>query len=104
MISDRTAYGGLSESAGGRLRGKKVLLDPDAADAAVLAQEADALAGVVIAPGDPEEGNSCYKMLISADTHELFLFEKCRYRTPDDARFTDGDVRRFERHGATVVL
>ena len=104
MISDRTAYGGLAESAGGRLRGKKVLLDPDAADAAVLAQEADALAGVVIAPGDPEEGNSCYKMLISADTHELLFFEKCRYRTPDDARFTEGDVRRFERHGATVVL
>ena len=104
MISDRTAYGGLSESTGGRLRGKKVLLDPDAADAAVLAQEADALAGVVIAPGDPEAGNSCYKMLISADTHELLFFEKCRYRTPDDARFTEGDVRRFERHEATVVL
>lgn len=104
MISDKTAYGGLAESAGGRLRGKKVLLDPDAADAAVLAQEADALAGVVIAPGDPEDGNFCYKMLISTDTHELFLFEKCRYRTPDDARFSEGDVRRFERHGATVVL
>lgn len=102
MISDRAAYTGLSAIDGARLRGKTVLLDPDAADAAVLAREPDALAAVVIAPADPEEGAFCYKMLISADTHELVLFEKCRYRTPDDARFTETDIQRFRRRGAKV--
>lgn len=104
MLSDRTAYGGLSAIDGARLKGKTVLLDPDKADAAVLAREPDALAAVVVAPADATEGTFCYKMLISTGTHELFLFEKSRYRTPDDARFTDSDLRRFRRGGAEVVL
>lgn len=103
MLSDRTAYAGLSATADARLRGKTVLLDPDAADAAVLSRQQDALAAFAVAPADPEDGSYCYKMLISADTGELFLFEKSRYRTPDDARFTDADARRFRRLGATVV-
>lgn len=102
MISDRTAYAGLPALDGASLRGKTVLLDPDTADAAILAREPDALAAVVIAPADPGDGAFCYKMLISTDTHELVLFEKCRFRTPDDARFTEAELQRFRRRGASV--
>ena len=91
MISDRTAYSGLSAVNGGLLRGKTVYLDPDAADEAFLRQEPGALVAV------------SFKMLISADTHELFLYDKSRYKSPRDAMFTEADIKRFERRGATVI-
>ena len=103
MDSDKTAYGGLSADTRTRLRGKTVLLAPDAADAAFLAREKDRAVPFCVAPASPEEGYFCYKMLISADTHELLFYKKYRYRTPDDARFSEDDVRRFRRLGATVV-
>ncbi len=103
MISDRTAYAGLPALDGASLRGKTVLLDPDAADAAVLAQRKDTVAALCVAPADGGGDRFCYKMLISADTHELLLFEKRRYRTPDDARFSEDEIRRIGRRGAVVV-
>ena len=103
MLSDRVAYGGISATAGPRLDGKTVYLDPDAADAAILSQEPDALAGVVIAPGEPGPGEACYKMLVSTGTHELYYYGKSRYRTPDDATFTPADVQRFQRLGGKVL-
>ena len=42
-------------------------------------------------------------MLIAADTHELLHYEKSRYKGPNDARFSDAEVKRFERRGGTVV-
>ena len=104
MLSDKVAYGGISATGGPSLKGRTVYLGSDAADAAILSQQAGALAGVVIAPEDADAGRSCYKMLISADTHELFYYEKSRYRGPSDAAFSDTDERRFERLGAAVVL
>ena len=101
MISDRTAYGGLSGS--GRLRGKTVYLDPDRADEAYLNQEPDALIGVAIAPSQITFSSVCYKMLIAADTNELVYFDKVKYKGPRDARFTDAETKRFERNGAVVI-
>jgi hypothetical protein len=103
MLSDRTAYGGIGVTAGGRLDGKTVYLDPDAADAAILSQEPEALAGIVIAPEESGPGKSCYKMLISTGVHELYFYEKHRFASPEDACFTDVDVRRFRRLGARVI-
>ena len=102
MLSDKTAYGGLSATGSLSLKGRTVYLDPDAADEAFLRKEPDALSGLVIAPGASGAGRSCYKMLISADTHELFYYEKSRYRGPSDAAFSDADARRFTRRGAVV--
>ena len=102
MISDKTAYGGLSAGNALSLRGRTVYLDPDAADEAFLREEAGALLAVTIAPNPAGPRSSCYKMLISADTHELFFFEKSRYRDPSDAAFSDADARRFTHRGAAV--
>ncbi|MCR5351645.1 MAG: hypothetical protein K6E35_04040 [Bacteroidales bacterium] len=103
MISDKVAYGGLSTSNDIRLKGKTVYLDPDTADECYLREEADALLGITIAPEGVTFKTVCYKILISADTHELLYFDKNKYRGPADGRFTDNEARRFERRGATVV-
>lgn len=102
MISDRAAYTGLSAANGTQMRGKRLYLDEDRSDEACLQQEADALVGVTIAPSQISFNTVCYKMLISADTHELYYFEKARYRGPADGRFTDGEIRRFEKRGAEI--
>lgn len=103
MTSDKVAYGGLESANSIRLRGRTAYLDPDAADEAFLRGEPGALSAVTIAPLEVDFKTVCYKMLISADTHELFFFERCRYKEPADARFTGADERRFRTRGATVV-
>ena len=102
MISDRTAYSGLSAANGSKLQGKTLYLDPDRADEACLQQEPDALVGITIAPSQISFESVCYKMLIAADTHELFYYDKARYKGPLDGRFTDAEIKRFERRGADV--
>lgn len=102
MLSDRTAYTGLSAANGSQLRGKTLYLDPDRADEACMQQEADALIGISIAPSQISFQSFCYKMLISADTHELFYYDKAKYKGPLDGRFTDAEIKRFERRGAEV--
>lgn len=103
MISDKTAYGGLSAGNDVKLKGKTVYLDTDRADEAYQAGTADALAGITIAPVQISFHTVCYKMLIAADTHELLFYERSKYKGPADGRFTDTEARRFERRGATVI-
>ena len=103
MVSDKTAYLGLSAVNADKLTGKKIYLDPDTADEIYPLREKNALLGIIIAPGQISFRSACYKMLISADTHELFYFEKTRYKGPNDARFTDAETKRFDRRGAILV-
>ena len=103
MVSDKTAYLGLSAAGGGKLTGRRIYLDPDTADAVYPAAEAGAVLGLSIAPVRINFRSVCYKMLIAADTHELLHYEKSRYKGPNDARFSDAEVKRFERRGGTVV-
>ena len=103
IVSDKTAYAGLAAVNNGKLTGKRVYLDPDAADEAFARQERNALVGITIAPVQITFRSVCYKMLVSADTHELFYFDKGRYKGPNDARFTDAEAKRFDRRGAILV-
>lgn len=103
MISDKVAYGGLSSANGTRLNGKKIYLDPDAGDEAYLGREAGALLGVTIAPSQIGFDSICYKMLISADTHELYFYSKGKYRGPRDGRFSESEIRSFTRRGGEIV-
>lgn len=103
MVSDAAAYNGLRWYNERSLEGKKVYLDPDMADDAFYEGEPDALAAISIAPHTPEEGNICFKMLISTDTHELFYFEQCRFRTPADAGFGPKDVRKIMKRNGNIV-
>ncbi|MCR4859270.1 MAG: hypothetical protein K5910_01245 [Bacteroidales bacterium] len=103
MISDKAAYGGLSAGKSNQLKGKKIYLDPDAADEVFLNGEPGALIAVSIAPEQIDFSTVCYKMLISADTHELFYYERSRYKGPRDAKFSDSEIQRFDRRGAIIV-
>ena len=102
MLSDKTAYGGLSAANGLKLGGKKVYLDPDRADEAYLGGEQDALLGVTIAPAQIGFDSVCYKMLISADTHELYYYSRNKYKGPQDGQFTDAEIRSFTRRGGQM--
>ncbi|MBR4524786.1 MAG: hypothetical protein IKP15_04485, partial [Bacteroidales bacterium] len=103
MVSDNVAYSGLESANRIHLRGRTVYLDPDAGDEAYLREEPGALLTITIAPEEPGPRTVCYKILISADTHELLSYERSRYKEPDDARFSDAEAHRFERRGATVI-
>ena len=103
LVSDKVAYAGLESANRIHLRGRTVYLDPDAGDEAYLREEPGTLLTISIAPEEPGPKTVCYKILISADTHELLSFERSRYKEPDDARFSDAEARRFERRGATVI-
>ncbi|MBQ9659831.1 MAG: hypothetical protein IJV37_01010 [Bacteroidales bacterium] len=103
MISDKVAYGGLSAANGIKLRGKTIYLNPERADEAYLNGEADALLAVCIAPARISFDTVCYKMLISADTHELYYFVKDRFQGPKDALFSASELNHFVRRGGTVI-
>ena len=102
MVSDKTAYGGLSAVNGASLKDRKVYLDPDAVDQALPRAESGTVVGLAIAPLQIDFNSVCYKMLISADTHELLYYKKIRYKGPRDARFTDAEIKSFERRGAIL--
>jgi len=103
MVSDKTAYGGLAAVNGSKLAGRRIHLDPGQADAVYNEGTSQDLLGITIAPVRINFRSVCYRMLISADTHELFYYEKTRYKGPGDARFTDAERKRFERRGGTVA-
>jgi len=103
MQSDKTAYRGLAAANGRPLQGKRIYLDPAVAENHFLQGEQDALAGVILAPGQAGKDSHCYKMLISADTHELYYYERSRCKTPSDANFSDAEAKRFERRHASVI-
>lgn len=103
MISDKAAYSGLKWYNGRSLRNMRVYTDPDSADAAYMQGEPDALVGVCIAPHSPEDGSRCFKMLISADTHELYYFKSARFDSPEDAVFSEREKKKFTRRNGIVI-
>lgn len=102
MISDRVSYGGLAGLTAGKMlkeRDKKIvfsaddlastaaagddwearnmtLMDEDDADELFTAGTANTLVSFTVSPIEPQKGSVCYKMIISADTHELCYFDK----------------------------
>lgn len=103
MVSEQAAYSGLKWYNGRSLKGKTIYLDPDEADSAYTRGEQDALIGVCVAPHSPEEGKRCFKMLIAADTNELYYFDQARYRGPEDAAFGDSEIKKFGRRNGIVT-
>lgn len=103
MLSDRIAYGGLDRYNRIKLNGKKVCLDPDLAVGYYMAKEPDSLIGVVIAPSEPTSATRCYKMLISADTNELYFYKEQRFRSGGDGEFSQAEIRQFRKRNAIIL-
>lgn len=117
MTSDRFSYGGLSAYSRKLLRdtGKRLvvseadfasnlnpegwadsgieILEEDEADALFSQGAPDTMVSYVVAPTDPKKGAVCYKMVISADTHELCYFEKHTIKGNAPAGFLPFDLK-----------
>lgn len=96
MASDTKAYSSLRVFNISNLSGKSASVESNAKSAEWMRKgEPDTVVGVVIAPTDPKDGETCYKMLISTDTHELYMYRthKISGRTP--ASFLRSDLVRI---------
>ena len=103
-VSDHVAYGGLDAICAKSLSGKTVYTGDDAGDHLTAAQEG-AVVGISVCPPEPEQKQkaACYKMLIAADTHELFYYSKSRYRSEEDGTFSQAELKSFERRNGTIA-
>ena len=57
----------------------------------------DAVIGVMIAPQNPEKGSYCYKMLVSADGHELLYFDKHKCIVENMKGFQANDLKEISK-------
>lgn len=101
--SDMIGYASLSSFSTGQLKGKTVYMNPTEADKAMNEGRADAVCGIIISPINITKKSYCYRMLISADTHELYYFKQLHYRQIADRYFTDNEAKEFEKRNGTVV-
>lgn len=118
MTSDRVSYGGLSAYSRKLLRdsSKRLViseddfadnvnpegwasgagmevLDEDDADELFNRSAENTMVSYVVAPTDPKKGAVCYKMVISADTHELCYFDKHTIKAGAPAGFLPFDLK-----------
>ncbi len=104
MVSDNAAYSGLKWYNSRKLNGKSIYVnDVDAVDSLYLAGERDALLGITVAPTAISSGSRCYKMLVSADSHELYYYSSRRYGGSKDTEFTDKEIRQFNKRNGAVA-
>mgnify|MGYP004619940007 FL=1 len=101
MVSDKAAYSGLKWYNSRKFSGRKIYLnDPDLVDEKYLSGEDGALVGICIAPTLVSFGSRCYKMVISADTHELYYFNASKYSGSRDREFTEREIKK--RNGVSA--
>lgn len=67
--------------------------DEDDVDEAFMAGQKDLLVCYAIGPEDAEKGSYCYKMVFSADLHELYYFDRHRISGKNAVGFLDSDLK-----------
>jgi len=100
MESDKFGYFGLEVYNTVNMKGKTVTLDVDADEEFAKGTEG-VVVPVVFTPNP--EGTWCFKMLIDAGTHELFFFDKKKYKEKSDAEFNKIELKSFELRHAVVT-
>lgn len=103
MTSDIIGYASLSTYSQNDLKGKTVYLNPGDADKAMVDGTPNAVCGIIITPVTISKKSSSYRMLISADTHELYYFKQERFKQASDRDFSDVEAKSFEKNNGTVV-
>ncbi|MBR1575383.1 MAG: hypothetical protein IJ654_10985 [Bacteroidales bacterium] len=118
MTSDRVSYGGLATYSRKLLRdgdrtvylskddlassvrqeasptGNGIrIVEEEEADQVFLDGTEGAMVSYVVAPSQPQKGSVCYKMLISADTHELCYFEKAPVKNEASVGYLPFDLK-----------
>jgi len=67
--------------------------DEDEVDETFMSGQEKMLVGFAIGPLNPEKGSYCYKMVISADIHELYYFDKHKVSDKNPVGFLDSDIK-----------
>ena len=104
MLSDQAAYAGLKWYNSRKFSGMQICVnDSDRIDTLYLAGSENTLLGITVVPHLVQFGSRCYKMLISADSHELYYFASVKYRGPMDTSFTDKEIKQFNRRNGVAA-
>ncbi|MBR5299853.1 MAG: hypothetical protein IKU36_06350 [Bacteroidales bacterium] len=74
-----------------------LLTDEDDADSYMLDEVSGTLVSYVVAPSEPVKGSYCYKMLIDAQTHELYYYRRHKISPKAEAGFLPEDIERITR-------
>ena len=74
-----------------------IITDEDEADSYMLDNVAGALVSYVVAPSEPVKGSYCYKMLIDAQTHELYYYRRHKISPKAGAGFLPEDIERINK-------
>ena len=101
MVSDQAAYAGLGYY-DRKFKGKTVCLDPDRCDELYMQADSDTLICVTVSPVEPGPDMKCYRMLISADTHELFSFRESKYRKGTETKFSEKEILRISKNNGIL--
>lgn len=70
-----------------------IVMDEDSADEMIMNNAQNTLVSYVVAPAEPVNGSFCYKMLIDAQTYELYYYRKHRISAKSGAGFLPYDIR-----------
>lgn len=119
MENDFNAYGGLSNTTrnlgkSGRMNivfseddlnemtsepsdGRIIVMDEDEADGYMLDNVAGSLVSYVVAPTEPVKGSYCYKMLIDAQTHELYYYRRHKITDKAGSGFLPEDIEKITK-------
>ena len=74
-----------------------IVTDEDDADSYMLDEVAGTLVSYVVAPSEPVKGSFCYKMLIDAQTHELYYYRKHKISPKAGVGFLPEDIERITK-------
>lgn len=75
-----------------------VITDEEEADGFMDDQAENTLVSFVVAPTAKTLGSYCYKMLIDADTHELYYFRRHKISKRDGVGFLAEDMKKIASH------
>lgn len=78
-------------------RGRASTVSQEEIDLAMKEAAPRTLVSLVVAPGADSNGSLCYKMLISADTYELYYFKKHKISPKKGPGFLKSDLKRISR-------
>jgi hypothetical protein len=73
------------------------ITDEDDADSYMLDEVSGTLVSYVVAPSEPVKGSFCYKMLIDAQTHELYYYRKHKISPKAGVGFLPEDIERINK-------
>jgi len=72
-----------------------LVMEEDEADEAFSDMTFNTAVGYVVAPASPVKGSCCYKMIFSADSHELLYYSKHKISPRNGAGFLTDDIKKI---------